>query len=146
MPGTSFTIHTSASDPGRTVTVTAIATTGAKATATFNEVAVPAPLPTPSPTPTPVPVVIPTAWVPAPLVVGGYAFVPDVVGTPPTVTQCCNGLIVKVVAQTMPTDVVPVPIWLVSYYTDTRGEVANADQFRLMVVQQNNLQGVTPSP
>jgi hypothetical protein len=97
----------------------------------------------PPPPPSPPPPLI-TSWVPGPLTVGGYAFVPDVVGSPPVTTPCCNGLIVRVVAHTMSADVVPVPIWWVSYYTDTRGEVANPDQFRAMVGEQNNLQGVVP--
>jgi hypothetical protein len=101
----------------------------------------PAPIPSP---PAPAPII--TNWMPGPLAVGGYAFVPDMVGTPPVVTQCCNGLIVRFIAHPMSTDVVPVPIWLVSYYTDTRGEAANADQLRLMVGQQSNLVGVVPAP
>jgi hypothetical protein len=148
----------------RSATVLVTASTGATARATVtildNDVAPPPPPPPatetcpdgsvipatstcpPAPPPPPGPG---TTWVPAPLQVGGYAWLKNQ-------GPCCNGLIVRIVDGGMTADADPAVRqhwWATVYYADPSGNFPASNpywQTAWLYGYDDGLEGIAPSP
>lgn len=110
----------------------------------------PTPVPTPTPTPTPTPVPVPTGnWVSAPLAIDGYACNKLQANTT-NIGSCGSGVVMKVLAgPVMSKDVIPVPMWLLQFYSDRSGQFpANdlSDAGLQSWFSESALQGIAPAP